>query len=190
MDQDLSDRTFGYRRSAWHRVAMPACVVVNLTVAALIFMIWYDLYHPAVSAVPGHPLSVPVRFTAIVFGLAAAQVAIAGMIARRHVLDRRLEKEGEVEVTRVGLVVSVRPGHSESILWEEVEQLRVAWLSDATAHRSLLLDIRGAGKRVRVPSFVEENQLLRELIIQRAGLTERKQTFLGTRFLRPSEERC
>ena len=188
MHQDLSDRTLGFRRPAWQRVAMPACVVVSLTVAALIFTIWYDLYHLAVSAVPGHPLSVPVRFTAIVFGLAAAQVAIAGMIARRHVLDRRLEKEGEVEVTRVGLVVSVRPGHSQSILWEEVAELRVPWLTEATAHRALLLDIRGAGKRVRVPSFVEENQLLREIIIQRAGLTEKKQTFLGTRFMRPGRE--
>ena len=188
MRQDLSDRTLGFRRPAWQRVAMPACVAVVLTVAALIFMMWYDLYHLALTAVPGHPLSVSSRFTASMLGLAAVQVVVAVALTRRIILDRGLEREGEVEVTRVGLVVSVRPGHSQSILWEEVAELRVPWLTEATAHRALLLDIRGAGKRVRVPSFVEENQLLREIIIQRAGLTEKKQTFLGTRFMRPGRE--
>ena len=186
MHQDLSDRTFRYRIPPRRRVGNSLAIAVLLAALAM-FVARYVTMAGRLMSAHGGSRPMPPGLTWIIFW-AVSGLAVSAWMVRRGLVERRLEMEGEVQVTRVSLVSSPRAGQADSIFWDEVEELRVPGLSDATAHRSLLLDIRGAGKRVRVPSFVEENQLLRELIIQRAGLTERKQTFLGTRFLRPGGE--
>ena len=187
MDQGLSDRTFRFRLPTWRRIGNPIVAVMELTYAALAVLAYAHIA-ARLSSAPGGGIPVPPRLTWTLLGGAALWLVAAILTVRRVFLDRRLEQMGEVHVTRVSLVLSERLGDSESIFWEDVEELRILGLSEATEDSDLRLDIRGAGRRIRVPFFVQENQLLREHIIQRAGLTEKKQTFLTTRFLRPRGE--
>lgn len=186
---DLSDRTFRYQLPTWRRIGVPIAAVIHLACAALVCVLFAHIA-ARLSSAPGGAIPMSPGLTCIMLVPAAGSLACACALLARALLDRRLEANAEVHATRVSLVVSERPGQAESILWEEVEELRVAGGGPATADRALPLDIRGAGKRIRIPFFVEENLLLREIIIQRAGLASKRETWRDTRFTRPSEEQA
>ena len=174
----LADRTFGFRVPMGFRIL----VLTNLAVP----LVWItSLVLTGASPLPS-PASMRAGATGfwVIAGFAVLGCACTARLVWRQLVCCRLVREGQVDVTQVGIVLSNWAGHSEGILWDEIEELRIPTLGHAMTYWALGLDIRGAGKRLRISSFVEEKRLLRELIVQRAGLSEKGHTYLTTRFMR------
>jgi hypothetical protein len=88
---------------------------------------------------------------------------------------------GLVSVTSGGIAVRDSRGRERSLLWPEVEELRVSPCLGLDT-----LDIRGADRRLRVEFGLHCYRDLRDLIIRRAYLTQETRRWWGTLYTRPS----
>ena len=89
-------------------------------------------------------------------------------------------RRGLVSVTGAGITVRNGRGREARLLWPDVQELRVMPCLGFDT-----LDIRGSGQRLRAEPGIRDWGGLRDLIIARAGLTDRQHKWWGVLYRRP-----
>jgi hypothetical protein len=121
-------------------------------------------------------------------GPLAGIIALLAGCAWRAVASALWWTEGRVLVTHAGLRVCDWLGRTRSTCWCDVRELRVTALLAGVPDPYGSLQLRGSFDPVRVPLGLRRQDwvALRDLLIERAGLTKKQTKWWGALYTRPT----
>ena len=120
-------------------------------------------------------------------GIDALALLWAGGTLAASILRRR---NAAVHTLKTGISFSNLLGRTSTHSWPETTKLAVVSVPLTLVSPAERIEVYHGDDVVQVHWSIERDDELIELIIQRAGLTEKRKTWWGATYTRPPEERC